>query len=270
MQLKNKLDKFIKISSLGQDDLGFYRIKENGKYLIDENSKVLVLENVNATILDLNESSNVFIKSNEFSKIDYLSINNINSSKEFEVLGDIKYSLISFKKCEENLKISLKKEDANAEVRVLSLASAFESKFVQYISHDSKQTFSNIYNVGIAIDSALVDFDTTGKIAKGMAKSNCRQLSRGIIIDDNSKVISKPILLIDEYDCFANHGAAIGKISDEDLFYLMSRGLSKNDAFFLILKGIVAPFLDKANEIFEDESIKDELNEEISKLIESD
>ena len=178
--------------------------------------------------------------------------------------------LISLNKIEENFRVNLKKEEANADVKVLCLGKAFESKFVQYISHDAKSTLSNIYNVGIALDSANVSFDTTGKIEKGMAKSNCRQLSRGIIIDDNSKVTSKPILLIDEYDCFANHGAAIGKISDEDLFYLMSRGLSKNDAFFLILKGIVAPFLDKVNEVFESEEIKEEINKEISKLIESD
>ena len=245
MQLKNNLDKFKKISSLGQDELGFYLIKEDGKYLIEDGIKAKVEENTNVTILDLNANSNIYIKS--------------------DVSGNINYHLISLNKIEENFRVNLKKEEANADVKVLCLGKAFESKFVQYISHDAKSTLSNIYNVGIALDSANVSFDTTGKIEKGMAKSNCRQLSRGIIIDDNSKVTSKPILLIDEYDCFANHGAAIGKISDEDLFYLMSRGLTKNDAFFLILKGIVAPFLDKVNEV-----IKEEINSEISKLIESD
>ncbi len=270
MQLKNNLDKFKKISSLGQDELGFYLIKEDGKYLIEDGIKAKVEENTNVTILDLNANSNIYIKSDVNSNILYLAINNEKSNKTFDVSGNINYHLISLNKTEENFRINLKKEEANADVKVLCLGKAFESKFVQYISHDAKSTLSNIYNVGIALDSANVSFDTTGKIEKGMAKSNCRQLSRGIIIDDNSKVTSKPILLIDEYDCFANHGAAIGKISDEDLFYLMSRGLTKNDAFFLILKGIVAPFLDKVNEVFESEEIKEEINSDISKLIESD
>ena len=77
-----------------------------------------------------------------------------------------------------------------------------------------------------------------------MSSSNCRQLSRGVVLDDESHIKSKPILLIDEFDCFASHGAAIGKLRDEDLFYLMSRGLNKNDAFLLILEGIIKPFID--------------------------
>ena len=260
MQLKNNLDKFKKISSLGQDDLGFYLIKENGKYLVEDNIKAKVLENADVVLLDLNANSNVYIISEENTNIEYLAINNEKTNKLFDISGNIKYQLISLKSIEESFRINLKKEEADADVRVLSLAKAFESKFVQYISHDDKATISNIYNVGIALDSANVSFDTTGKIEKGMAKSNCRQLSRGIIIDDNSKVTSKPILLIDEYDCFANHGAAIGKISDEDLFYLMSRGLTKNEAFLLILEGIIRPFI---NSIPQDE-IKESLDNQIN------
>ncbi len=268
MQLKSNLDKFIKISSLGRD--GFYHVNEDGKYLIENNQKIIIEKSVNVTLLDLNEESNIYLQSEDNSVIDYLAINNVKSNRVFDIKGEINYHLISLNKADENFRINLKTEESKADVKVLSLAKEFESKFVQYISHDNKATYSNIYNVGIALNKAIVSFDTTGKIEKGMSKSNCRQLSRGIIIDDESKVISKPILLIDEYDCFANHGAAIGKISDEDLFYLMSRGLSKNDAFFLILKGIVAPFLDKVYEVFESEEVKEEINKEISKLIESD
>ena len=71
-------DKF-QIKSERLTDWDIYEILRS---ITDENSKVLVLENVNATILDLNESSNVFIKSNEFSKIDY--------SKYEQILDEIK------------------------------------------------------------------------------------------------------------------------------------------------------------------------------------
>ncbi len=96
-----------------------------------------------------------------------------------------------------------------------------------------------------------------------MAKSKCSQLSRGIVMDNTSTVTAKPILLIDEYDCFANHGASIGKMSDEDLFYLMSRGLTKDEAFLLILQGMVRPFVDN----IPNEVIKNEIEESINKLI---
>ena len=74
---------------------------------------------------------------------------------------------------------------------------------------------------------------------------------------------SLPILLIDEYDVHANHGAAIGKMSDDELFYLMSRGLSNKEAFKLILSGIINPFMDNLL----DESLCDEISSSIYSLI---
>lgn len=82
-------------------------------------------------------------------------------------------------------------------------------------------------------------------------------------MDDTSSVISKPILYIDEYDVVANHGASIGKMSDESLFYLMSRGLSKTEAFLLILEGIVSPFLRQIS----DETIKNQIEKEVRNII---
>jgi Fe-S cluster assembly protein SufD len=97
-----------------------------------------------------------------------------------------------------------------------------------------------------------------------MPKSNCRQLSKGVVMDNESSVTAKPILLIDEYDCFASHGATIGKMSDEDLFYLMSRGLTKNEAFFLILSGIIKPFVDR----LPSEELKNDTMKRINDMIE--
>ncbi|HRF71073.1 MAG TPA: SufD family Fe-S cluster assembly protein, partial [Candidatus Pelethenecus sp.] len=65
------------------------------------------------------------------------------------------------------------------------------------------------------------------------------------------------------YDVIANHGASIGKMSDESLFYLMSRGLSKQEAFLLILEGIIAPFMNQ----IPDASLKNEINGKIEKMM---
>ena len=82
-------------------------------------------------------------------------------------------------------------------------------------------------------------------------------------MDVDSKITSLPILLIDEYDVEANHGASIGKMSDDDLFYLMSRGLNKTEAFLLMLEGIVNPFI----QAIENEDLKKKALENISKMI---
>ena len=135
--------------------------------------------------------------------------------------------------------------------------------FNQYVSHKAKNTESDISNFGICIRNANIKFDTTGKIEKDMNKSRCSQLSKGYLMDDKSKISSLPILLIDEYDSMANHGAAIGKMSDDELFYLMSRGLSKEEAFMLIINGIIKPFV---NNII-DEKLKEEINNKIETMI---
>ena len=135
--------------------------------------------------------------------------------------------------------------------------------FIQNVIHKAPKTFSNISNFGVALNKSNITFDTSGKIEKGMAKSKCVQLSKGIIMDDEAKITSKPILLIDEFDVIANHGASIGKMSDDSLFYLMSRGLTKKDAFLLVLNGIINPFIEK---IFNEE-LKNEIIKQLTLLI---
>ena len=62
-----------------------------------------------------------------------------------------------------------------------------------------------------------------------------------MVFDPKSDAIAKPILKIDENDIEANHAAAVGKISDEHLFYLTSRGLSIEEAKLIITLGYLKP-----------------------------
>ena len=50
-------------------------------------------------------------------------------------------------------------------------------------------------------------------------------------------------LFIDEYDVMASHGVAIGSINKDDLFYLMSRGLTKEAASNMVIMGLIEPVL---------------------------
>ena len=60
-----------------------------------------------------------------------------------------------------------------------------------------------------------------------MKNSNVYQTLKGIITSNEAIVEVNPILIIDEYDISAGHAATVGKIEEEALFYLMSRGLTK-------------------------------------------
>ena len=81
-----------------------------------------------------------------------------------------------------------------------------------------------------------------------------------MVFDKASNAIAKPILKIDENDIEASHAAVVGKINDEHLFYLTSRGVDEMAAKQLITYGYLKPILNG----FKEEQIR----EHISSLIE--
>ena len=231
--------------------------------IVDSSLTIIIEEGVSARLLDttVNQHIEIQVKNNAY--LEYQILNSKNTSRKIKCLGEVTVTEICLEESKENLLIELLKERANASVELLSLSSHDSLEFDQRIEHKAKETSSNISNFGVALNKGEILFDTTGQIIKGMAKSRCVQLSKGIVMDDVSSVTSKPILLIDEYDVVANHGASIGKMSDESLFYLMSRGLTKQEAFLLILEGIVHPFIEKIT----DEKLKLNVNERIEQLM---
>jgi Fe-S cluster assembly protein SufD len=105
----------------------------------------------------------------------------------------------------------------------------------------------------ISDDESSLDYSVNGKIEKGNSKSSCQQSNKGIILSQAADIKVVPTLLIDEYDVEASHGAAIGRIDDNQLFYLLSRGLNETQAKNLIISGYINPFIHKIkNEVVEE------------------
>ena len=213
--------------------------------LIEDSLDIIIDKNVDVILLDKTNSKKVNVRIGTGSNVKYQILNSSNTDRTFKNNGNLEITEITLGESLEHLNIDVLNPDSNTNVELLALGNKYNQSFYQQINHQARSTNSNISNFGVALNGSNILFDTTGKIVKGMAKSICKQLSKGIIMDDDSLVTSKPILLIDEYDVIANHGASIGKMSDDSLFYLMSRGLSRTDAFLLILEGIIRPFIDK-------------------------
>lgn len=105
------------------------------------------------------------------------------------------------------------------------------------VNHNSKLTTSDIKNNIINLSgNVLIQVSTV--IEKGNINTLANQNNK-IINLTNKKCEIKPNLFIDEYDSSANHSAYIGKFSKEELFYLMSRGLTQKQATDLLIKGIL-------------------------------
>ena len=252
----------INVSKLGSLDIIRIENKFDEIYLIDKNTNVEII-NSNVTIIDVTKNGNVTVNVNKDSVLKYFILLSQNTDRIFDIFGNVNVISVSLDETHEMINVNLLSENAEFNLKRLVYSDNFKSGFVYYVDHKNKSTFSNIENVGIASNGAKIIFDVTGKIESGMAKSRCSQLSKGILMDDESVINAKPILLIDEYDCFANHGASIGKMSDEALFYIRSRGLTKEDAFFLIISGIINPYIDS----IPDEKYKEEISNRLSNLI---
>lgn len=151
-------------------------------------------------------------------------------------------------------KVFLKGENANVDIDVLDIGSnRDQTNYRQMIYHKAKKTYSQIHNWMISDDLASLDYSVNGKIEKGNAKSSCQQSNKGIILSQSADIKVVPTLLIDEYDVEASHGAAIGRIDDNQLFYLLSRGLNETQAKNLIISGYINPFIHKIkNEVVEE------------------
>ena len=104
------------------------------------------------------------------------------------------------------------------------------------VNHLKDNTHSELFNHGVNVGNNKLDFFVEGIVPKESEKCICNQENQIINMSDGKSTIC-PNLLIDNYDVDSNHSAYIGKFSEDKLFYLMSRGISFDEANRLLLNG---------------------------------
>ncbi|KHE71607.1 Fe-S cluster assembly protein SufD [Halobacillus sp. BBL2006] len=116
-----------------------------------------------------------------------------------------------------------------------------KQNFTANITHFGKGSDGYILQHGVMKDKASAIFNGIGKIEHGASKSNAEQESRVLMLSKDARGDANPILLIDEDDVTAGHAASVGRVDPVQLYYLMSRGISKFEAERLIIHGFLAP-----------------------------
>jgi len=120
-----------------------------------------------------------------------------------------------------------------------------KQNFTTSIIHFGKHSEGLILKHGVMKDSASSIFNGIGKIEHGATKSNAEQESRVLMLSEKARGDANPILLIDEDDVTAGHAASVGRVDPLQLYYLMSRGISKKEAERLIIHGFLAPVVNE-------------------------
>ena len=218
-------------------------------------TKIAVTNEVNSnsrlTILKLNNIRDIEIelKENSYLLLSLLledDINDLNIKVTAKSGATLEGFIADFSTNVLNLNcvVDLKEENASAYIKLASLSANKDNKNISIsINHIVGKTFGRVDNYGVCKDLGKLLFAGTSHIFEKAVKSKTQQNAKIMVFDEASNAIAKPILKIDENDIEASHAAVVGKINDEHLFYLTSRGISEADAKQLITFGYLKPIL---------------------------
>lgn len=107
--------------------------------------------------------------------------------------------------------------------------------------HFGKSTTSNMITRAVMRDQSTAIINGITKIEKGASGTNGQQTEKVLMLSPQARGDANPILLIDEDDVQAGHAASVGQVNPEQMYYLMSRGISRKEAERLIVYGFLAP-----------------------------
>ncbi len=109
------------------------------------------------------------------------------------------------------------------------------------VVHIGKNTSSLVNSRSISKNGGIATYRSLVKILPSAQNSNCSVSCDGLMLDSISKSDTLPVNDIQTNNATFSHEAKVGKISEKALFYLMSRGLSEEDARAMIVKGFANP-----------------------------
>jgi Fe-S cluster assembly protein SufB len=107
--------------------------------------------------------------------------------------------------------------------------------------HVAPKTTSTITSKSISKNGGRASYRGLLEVAKGAEGAKSKVVCDALILDEDSRTDTYPYIRIDENNVDIGHEATVSKIGEEQLFYLMSRGLSEAEATAMIVSGFVEP-----------------------------
>lgn len=210
----------------------------------------------------------------ENSKIDVVVVNTMNkNSNNFEAYeniiesnASINYTIIDIggKNSITNYYSNILGEKAKNDLKTIYLGAENNIKDLNYIAElRGKQSFIDIDVQGALSENAKKNFKGTIDFKKGCKKAKGNENEFCMLLSEKARSIALPMLLCTESDVEGNHSTASGKVDNQELFYIMSRGLSYNEAVKLIVKARFNKILSR----IEDEDLRNEIIEKIEEQL---
>ena len=137
----------------------------------------------------------------------------------------------------EEINIYLNKKNANIKYNFSSISKNHDNYLIN-IYHNDSTTNSDIFNRTIAKENSSNTFDINSYVENKILDCYLNQSTKIITLGDSNNKIN-PNMFTHDNSVTAIHASVSGNVNEEELFYLMSRGISYNEAIKIIIKGII-------------------------------
>ena len=153
--------------------------------------------------------------------------------------------ILWFGESDRNVKARIVLDKRGSSAKVLCLFFAKKGVFNLHteVVHDAPDTFSRTLIKGVLDGEAIADYEGLVTIKKGAKNSDADLNEHAIVLSSGARANAIPRLEVEENEVKAGHGATVGKVGEEEIFYLSTRGLSKEESKKLIVRGFLDAFV---------------------------
>ncbi|GBG93982.1 Fe-S cluster assembly protein SufD [Ligilactobacillus salitolerans] len=133
---------------------------------------------------------------------------------------------------------------SHAEVKVVAISTGEQVQGIDTrVTNYGQHSLGNILQHGVILARSSLIFNGIGHIVHGAHGAEAQQESRVLMLSTKARGDANPILLIDDNDVIAGHAASVGRVDEQKMYYLMSRGIDKKTAERLVIRGFLGPVL---------------------------
>lgn len=183
--------------------------------------------------LNIRISNGVNIHLFEYSNNDDITFNN-----NYDIFGNLIISKFYYNNnTKECVNIRLNSINASVKYNFSSVSNGFDNYTIN-IYHLYPNTSSDIFNRTIAKENSSNFFDINSYVENGILDTYLNQQTKIVTLGESNNRIN-PNMFIGEASTTGIHSSTIGTINEEDIFYLMSRGINYKRAINLIIKGMI-------------------------------
>ncbi len=274
INIENKVNKEI--------DLEFNLNKENSQLI--ENVEIVANEDTKSTIIlkyegdeDTKSYHNgiITVNAKKNSKLNIIIVNliNIYSNNFLSIQNDIEenakvnYIIVDLggKNSITNYYSNITGKNAMNNLNTIYLGKQNQVFDLNYIGElKSEKSNIDIEVQGVLKDNAKKHFKGTIDFKKGCKKAIGNENEYCMLLSNTAKSIALPMLLCTEEDVTGNHSTASGKVDEQELFYIMSRGISYKEAIKLIVRAKFNKIIQK----IDNEELKQEILENVDRRLE--